>query len=74
MIDHDELTDGYLKLMDDKGILIKISNMRYHEKKLTITCAISKWRSGLGAVGSDAVTAKLHSGEWKVTKESIWIS
>lgn len=141
VIDHDELTDGYLKLIDDihledsglnadiemialdttdwieagqvrksiifekvkntygyeviegtydelveqgliekdqlyfpKGILIKISNMQYLAKKHKITCAISKWRSGLGAIGSDAVTAQLNSGEWKVTRESTWIS
>lgn len=75
---HDELVEQGLIEEDGlyfpKGILIKISNMKYHTEKHTITCAISKWRSGLGAVGSDAVTAKLHNGEWKVTKESTWIS
>ncbi len=57
-----------------KGILIKLSNMKYDETENTITCSISKWRSGLGAVGSDTVTATLMNSEWKITKESSWIS
>lgn len=75
---YDELVEQGLidqeQLYFPKGILIKISNMQYHAEKHTITCALSKWRSGLGAIGSDAVTALLHNGEWKVTKESMWIS
>ena len=62
------------QLYFEKGILIKLSNMTYDEDKQTITCAISKWRSGLGAVGSDEVTAQLKDGTWNITKESRWIS
>ncbi len=75
---YDELVEQGLiekdQLYFPKGILIKISNMQYLAKKHKITCAISKWRSGLGAIGSDAVTAQLNNGEWKVTRESTWIS
>jgi hypothetical protein len=56
------------------GILIKISDITYDEKKEEITCAISKWRSGLGSIGADQVTALLKNGTWEITKDGMWIS
>ncbi len=60
-------------LLFPKGIHLTISNMKYDDKKQKITCSIKKWRSGLGAIGSDA-TAKYDKTEWKITKENMWIS
>jgi hypothetical protein len=57
-----------------KGILIKLSNMEYNKDKEKITCAISKWRSGLGAIGSEDVTAEYDGTQWKISKEGMWIS
>jgi hypothetical protein len=75
---YDELAEQGLidkeKLLFEKGILITISKLKYDEKQEKITCAMEKWRSGLGAVGSDKVTAQLEGKEWKVTKEGMWIS
>ena len=62
------------KLMFQDGILIKISEITYDEKKEEIKCAMSKWRSGDGAIGADDVTAVLKNGGWKITKEGNWIS
>ena len=56
-----------------EGILIELKNMKYDEKKGTITCAISKWRGGLGAIGADA-KASYEAGVWKITKKNDWIS
>ncbi len=56
------------------GILIEISEMMYDEDKGKITCAISKWRSGLGAIGASEVTAVLKDGSWEITKKGNWIS
>ena len=55
-----------------KGVLITISEMKY--KKDKITCGIEKWRSGLGAIGSDKVTAKYKNGKWTISKDGMWIS
>lgn len=56
------------------GILIEISELTYDENKEVITCAISKWRSGLGAIGASEVTAVLKDNKWEITKEGNWIS
>lgn len=56
------------------GILIEISEIMYDENKEEITCAISKWRSGLGAIGASDVKAVLKDGKWEITKEGNWIS
>lgn len=56
------------------GILIKLSKMKYDKNKVKITCGISKWRGGLGAIGADEVTATLKDGRWSITKEGNWIS
>lgn len=58
----------------EKGILITIKEPQYDRKKMTLTYGIEKWRSGLGAIGSDKATAKFKDGEWKITKEDMWIS
>ena len=56
------------------GVLIKISEMQYDKNKEKITCGISKWRGGLGAIGADEVTAILKEERWSITKEGSWIS
>ncbi len=58
----------------EKGILIKIKNPVYHEKDKKITCGIEKWRSGLGAIGSDKVTAEYEKEKWIINKDGVWIS
>jgi hypothetical protein len=62
------------KLFFPAGVLIKISEITYDENKEEITCGISKWRSGDGAIGADHVTAVLKDGIWEITKEGNWIS
>ncbi|MDF2905564.1 MAG: hypothetical protein K0R34_885 [Herbinix sp.] len=62
------------KLFFPDGVLIKISEITYDENKEVITCAISKWRSGDGAIGADDVTATLKDGVWEISKEGNWIS
>lgn len=57
-----------------KGIQIVIGDMNYDEDKNIITCSIKKWRSGLGAIGSDEVTARFKEDKWEITKEGMWIS
>jgi len=61
-------------LLFPEGILISFSDMKYDKEKSRITCATKKWRSGLGAIGSEDVTAKYKDGEWSITKEGMWIS
>jgi hypothetical protein len=61
-------------LLFPDGILIKISEITYDENKEEIKCAISKWRSGDGAIGADDVTAVLKNNIWEITKEGNWIS
>lgn len=57
----------------EKGILIEIKNMEYVEEDGRIKCAISKWRSGLGAIGADE-TAEYDGSDWKIKKDNQWIS
>jgi hypothetical protein len=74
----DELVEQGLIDQDNlyfpKGVQIIISDMTYNADKIKITCAIQKWRSGLGAIGSDDVTAKYKDGKWVITKDGMWIS
>ncbi len=58
----------------ENGVHIAITNMQYDEKDEKITYSISKWRSGLGAVGSDGATAEYKDSNWIITKGSMWIS
>ncbi len=66
-------------LIDDKvlsfgeGILITLSDMKYKDGDKKITCSVSKWKGGDGAIGAD-VTAKYKDDEWKITRENMWIS
>ncbi|MBE5965794.1 MAG: hypothetical protein E7255_02305 [Lachnospiraceae bacterium] len=55
------------------GILINISNLKYKEEKQKLTGSMEKWRSGLGATGSD-FTAEYKDGEWKISKNKQWKS
>jgi predicted small lipoprotein YifL len=74
----DELAEQGLidkeQLYFPNGIHIVISNMKFNDEKNTITYSISKWRSGLGAVGSDQVTAEFDGMVWNITKDGMWIS
>ena len=74
----DELADQGIidkdKLYFENGVHIVISDMTYDEKAEKITYSISKWRSGLGAVGSDGSKAENKDGNWIITKGSMWIS
>ncbi|BCJ94083.1 hypothetical protein acsn021_16520 [Anaerocolumna cellulosilytica] len=58
----------------EDGIIIKLNKTEFDEEKKILTCGISKWRSPLGAVGSNSVTAVYNGKGWKVTKENMWIS
>lgn len=57
----------------EKGILIKLNDIKINKGRDKINCSIQKWRSGLGAIGWDA-EAKLKTGEWKTTRDNMWIS
>ncbi len=62
------------KLYFEKGILIKIIEPKYDRDKMLLTYGIEKWRSGLGAIGSNEASAQYENGKWKITKENMWIS
>ena len=75
---YDSLVDKGLidkdKLYFEKGILITISKVDYDKEKQEISYSVAKWRSGLGAVGSDDAVAKYDKEGWKITKNNTWIS
>jgi hypothetical protein len=62
------------ELYFDKGILIKITEPSHNNQISEITCGISKWKSGLGAIGSDHVTASLKKTGWIIEKKEVWKS
>lgn len=74
----DELTKkGFInkkRLYFTNGILITLSKVKYNDKKTSINCSIMKWRSGLGAIGSDHVSAKYKHNIWKIKRKGLWIS
>lgn len=74
----DELADQGIidkeNLYFENGVHIVISDMTYDEKDEKITYSVSKWRSGLGAVGSDGSEAEYKDGNWIIKKGSMWIS
>jgi hypothetical protein len=74
----DELADQGIidkeNLYFENGVHIVISDMKYDEKAEKITYSISKWRSGLGAVGSDDSKAEYKDGKWLIKKGAMWIS
>jgi len=73
----DELAEQGLidkeNLYFEKGILIEFKDVKIDRGKNKISCSISKWRSGLGAIGWDA-KAELDGGEWIIKRDNIWIS
>lgn len=66
--------EGYIEdLYFEDGILFKIEDIS--KSKNSITMNVSKWRSGLGAIGYNGLVVKYKNGEWKVIKtENAWIS
>lgn len=62
------------KLYFETGILINIIEPKYDKEEMLLTYGIEKWRSGLGAIGSNNASARFEDGEWKITKEDMWIS
>lgn len=71
----DELEkQGYIQdLYFKEGILFKIEDTPL--KNNVITMNVSKWRSGLGAIGYNNLVIKYNDGEWKITKlGEAWIS
>ncbi|HPU63335.1 MAG TPA: hypothetical protein PK304_04215, partial [Mobilitalea sp.] len=73
----DELAEqGFIdkkKLYFETGVLIEFKDIEIDRSKNKISCSISKWRSGLGAIGWDA-KAKLDDGKWKLEREKVWKS
>lgn len=73
----DELAEQGLidkeKLYFEDGVLIEIKNVEINEDKNKITCSISKWRSGKGAIGWDA-NAIFDDGDWIISRDKAWIS
>ncbi len=66
--------EGYIKdLYFEKGILFKIEDEAMSGS--CITMDVSKWRSGLGAIGYGDLKVEYKSGRWEITKTgSAWIS
>jgi len=72
---YEELKDeGYIKdLYFEEGILFKIEDEPM--KNNSITMNVSKWRSGLGAIGYDEIIVKYTNGNWTIDKKgTAWIS
>lgn len=73
----DELVEQGLidkdNLYFENGILIDFKDVVINKNQSKITCSISKWRSGLGAIGWEA-DAELQLGEWKISRSKMWIS
>ncbi len=65
---------GYIKdLYFEEGILFNIEDQPI--KNNSITMDVSKWRSGLGAIGYDNLVIKYKNGKWEITKSGdAWIS
>lgn len=66
--------EGYIEdLYFKEGILFKIKDKTVNGKSITMD--VSKWRSGLGAIGYDDLKVEYKNGKWEVTKTgSAWIS
>lgn len=66
--------EGYIEdLYFEEGIFFEIEDE--HIKRNSITMDISKWRSGLGAIGYDGTVIKYKNGEWEIQKQGdAWIS
>ncbi len=60
--------EGYIKdLYFEEGILFQIKDESI--KGNSITMDISKWRSGLGAIGYDGAVVKYENGKWEIEKQ-----
>lgn len=71
----DELEqEGYIKdLYFEEGMLFKIEDETMSSKSITMD--VSKWRSGLGAIGYEDLKVEYKNGRWEITKTgSAWIS
>ncbi len=66
--------EGYIKnLFFEEGILFQIKDEPM--QGTSITMDISKWRSGLGAIGNDGLVVKYKNGKWEIVKQgNAWIS
>lgn len=66
--------EGYIKnLFFEEGILFQIKDETM--QGTSITMDISKWRSGLGAIGYDGLVVKYKNGKWEIVKQgNAWIS
>lgn len=66
--------EGYIKdLYFEEGILFKIKDEPINRNSITMD--VSKWRSGLGAIGYDDLRIEYINGRWEITKAgSAWIS
>lgn len=65
---------GLIKdLCFEEGILIEIDDLSSQENQLILD--ISKWKSGLGAIGYNAMVLEKENNIWEITKKGItWIS
>lgn len=65
---------GYIKdLYFDEGILFKIEDKEIINNSITMD--VSKWRSGLGAIGYNNLVVKHKGGRWVIIKTgNAWIS
>ncbi len=68
------LEEGYIEdLTFNEGILFKIEDNPMSGKIISMN--VSKWRSGLGAIGYNNLKVKFKSGSWTITDTgSAWIS
>lgn len=66
--------EGYIKeLYFEEGILFRIEDNPI--KNNSITMDISKWRSGLGAIGYDGLAIEYKNDKWEIMKlGGAWIS
>lgn len=66
--------EGYIKdLYFEEGILFRIKDNVMSGSSITMD--VSKWRSGLGAIGYDDLRVKYRDSKWEVTKTgTAWIS
>ena len=74
----DELREqGYIEkdyLNFPDGIFLSFQEPSYNKEAKRLTYGISKWRSGLGAIGTDRAVAEYDSSKWNVTHANLWIS
>ncbi len=67
---------GYIdreKLYFPDGLLFRIDEVEVKGKN-RFTFGMSKWRSGLGAIGADDCKATGKNGVWSYTAGAMWIS